>query len=83
MGRYFLRPRAFEQQFGTVDEAQIFSALGEFRFRNRGPIGSDEIALIDGDGMRHVFFVEACFNGHDSLSLGVHRRVMALMVSAS
>jgi uncharacterized protein YgbK (DUF1537 family) len=81
MVRYFLRSRAFEKQFAGVDESQIFSALGRFCFRNRGPIGSDEVVLRDAAGVRHAFFVETFFNGHDALTLGVYRRLHALVVA--
>ena len=81
MVRYFLRSRAFEKQFAGVDETQIFSALGRFCFRNRGPIGSDEVVLRDAGGIQHVFFVETFFNGHEALTLGVYRRLHALVVA--
>src|SRR5262249_24329170 len=81
MVRYFLPSQAFEKQFAAVDEMQIFAALGRFCFRNRGPIGSADVVLTDACGVRHVFFVETFFNGHDALTLGVHRRVEALVVA--
>lgn len=73
--RYFIRSRSFAAQFDRVTEAQIFASLRTFCFGRRGPIGNDEVLFPDDScQQQHIFFVEVFFNGHEALTLGVHRR---------
>ena len=77
--RYFLRSRAFTAQFPHVTGAAVFQRLASFCYGSRGPIGSDEVIITDVDRVQHVFFVEAFYNAHDVLSLGLYRGVRAVV----
>jgi len=79
--RYFVRSRAFEQQFGQITAMQIFTGLKEFCWGNRGPLGASEVVLADVYGEQHVFFVEVFFNSHDALTLGVYQRTRMPIVT--
>lgn len=79
--RYFLRSRAFAEHFPAVSHGALYGALSQFCFGNRGPIGSDEVVLVDANNARHVFFVEVFFNGHEALTFGVHRRLHSQLVA--
>ena len=61
--------------------AEIFDKLFLFCFGTRGPIGSDEVVLRDASGVRHVFYVEVFYNGHEALTLAVYRRLLNRSVS--
>jgi hypothetical protein len=78
--RYFLRSRAFAGEFGNVTGAEIFRTLRTFCFGNRGPLGIDEVLLPNLNGEQHVFHLETFYNGHEALTLGVHRRARAPLV---
>jgi hypothetical protein len=72
--RYFVRSRMFSDRFSGVTAMQVFHELKSFCFGNRGPIGKSEVQFTDAGGSRHVFFVEAFYNHHEVLTLGVYRR---------
>ncbi|HST60497.1 MAG TPA: ImmA/IrrE family metallo-endopeptidase [Longimicrobium sp.] len=73
--QHFIPSNLFLERFPSVSAEQIFRALGTFCRRGKGPIGQDEIVLIDALGQPHEFFVESFYNGHQALTLGLHRRV--------
>jgi hypothetical protein len=80
--RYFVRSPAFAEQFATLTARCLFDNLRTFCFGNRGPIGNDEIVLRDSSGDKHVFLVEVFYNGHEALTLGVHRRLCRQLTKA-
>lgn len=71
--RYFIRSRAFEEQFPNADELFLFGCLRAFCFGRRGPIGQGEVVLSDASGASHVFRAEAFNNHHDTLTLATYR----------
>ena len=72
--RYFVRSKKFYELFPAVCAMQVFKALQTFCFGNRGPIGKSDVCFVDLSGTEHMFFVEAFFNSHETLTLGVYRR---------
>lgn len=72
--RYFIRSPLFREQFGQVAAMQLFRSLPSFCSAGRGPLGKAEIRLTDGNGDRHIFYVEVFFNSYEALTLGVYRR---------
>lgn len=79
--RYFVRSAHFANQFRQHSAANLFSRLSPFCFGNRGPIGSSDMVLADANGVEHLFFVEAFYNHHDTLTLGVYRGLKPTAVS--
>ncbi len=79
--RYFVRSRSFSEAFGHIAPMEIFSRLQAFCFGNRGPIGAGEMLLTDSNGGQHVFFAEAFFNTHETLTLGVYRNARVTAVA--
>lgn len=72
--RYFIRSRAFERQFGQLTEVGLFAAIQNYcGMRTRGPLGEDDVALQDDNGVQHIFHFETFFNSHDALTLGLYR----------
>lgn len=72
--RYFVRSPLFCERFSNVGAMQVFTSLQTFCFGNRGPIGQAEVPFSDLAGAQHLFYVEAFFNQHEVLTLGVYRR---------
>ena len=71
--RHFIRSLAFLQQFRTISEAQLFSALAGYCGAQRGgPLGGDDLLLTDDNGEHHVFYFETFFNQYDALTLGTY-----------
>ena len=79
--RYFIRSRAFTEQFNHVSEMEIFAALGGFCFGRRGPIGESDVVIHNIKQERHVFHVECFNNYHDTLTLGIHQGIQASAVA--
>jgi hypothetical protein len=79
--RYFIRSRRFENCFCSVSGEVLFTALRGFCFGRRGPLGEDEVVLADDNGVEHVFFLESFYNGHEALTLGIHRRIRRAVLS--
>jgi len=48
-----------------------------------GPLGDDEVVLIDQNGDRHAFRFETFFNGHEALTLGIWLRAIPSAVSVT
>ena len=69
--RHFIRSPAFARQFGTISEAELFAAVaGYCGAQGGGPLGEEEVLLIDDNGDRHRFYFETFFNRYDALTLG-------------
>lgn len=79
--RYFVRSKPFGHRFRQLSAQEIFAKLGTFCFGNKGPIGKGDMVLCDANGNEHVFFVEAFFNHHDALTLGLYRGVRPTQVA--
>lgn len=70
--RYFVRSRSFAKQFPAVTQSFLFAQLRASCRRGRGPIGQTDIVLTDANGDRHVFQMEAFYNGYESLTFGTY-----------
>ncbi len=73
--RHFIRSPAFRRHFGNSSEAQLFQNVsGYCGAQSGGPLGEDELVLIDDNGDRHRFHFETFFNRYDALTLGKYLR---------
>lgn len=78
--RYFIRSRAFEQQYAAVTELDLYYHLRSICWGKRGPIGKGEIGLRDARGDVGVFHLECFYNGHDALTIGKYIRPKTIVV---
>ncbi|MDD9993292.1 MAG: ImmA/IrrE family metallo-endopeptidase [Rhodospirillales bacterium] len=73
--RHFIRSPAFQRHFGKISEAQLFrNVSGYCGAQGGGPLGEDELVLIDDNGDSHCFHFETFFNRYDALTLGKYQR---------
>ncbi len=71
--RHFIQSPAFEQQFSGVDERNVFDQIVGYCSSNRGgPLGADEVILIDDNGNSHLFSFETFSFHHNILTLGIY-----------
>jgi hypothetical protein len=77
--RYFVRSRAFGQQFGNVQAMHVFHELRSFCFGRKGPIGEAEVLFRNLNGEQHIFFVQSFHNHYEVLTLGVYRRAQQII----
>ena len=71
--RHFIQSPAFRRHFGKISEAQLFGGVsGYCGAQGGGPLGEDELILIDDNGDRHRFHFETFYNQYDALTLGTH-----------
>ncbi len=82
--RYFIRSRRFEEEFSEFSDKNAFEVLkSHCSFRNRGPVGKEELVLRNDRGDEHVFLFEAFSNTHETLTLLTYLRPHATTVSIS
>lgn len=79
--RYFVRSRVFANQFPDVTQTFLFAQLQTVCRPGGGPIGRTDVVLMDANGDRHIFHMEAFYNGHESLTLGIHQGAARLSVA--
>lgn len=73
--RHFIQSPAFRRHFGKISEVQLFANLsGYCGGQGGGPLGEDELVLIDDNGDGHRFHFETFFNRYDALTLGKYLR---------
>ncbi|MFO0900638.1 MAG: hypothetical protein U0836_24685 [Pirellulales bacterium] len=73
--RYFIRSRTFASEFDGIAASAVFKVLPKYCRNGKGPLGEAEIRITDSNGRRHAFHFETFYNGHEALTLGVHRRI--------
>lgn len=79
--KYFVVSPAFHRRFGSITERQMFDALSSYcSYRERGPLGSEEICLVDDNGEHHIFYFETFSNSYEVLTLAHHVRQHRLVV---
>ncbi|WP_216821094.1 ImmA/IrrE family metallo-endopeptidase [Singulisphaera sp. GP187] len=80
--KYFIRSKPFCVQFDHLSETDLFAIIsGYCKYSKKGPLGSEEVELIDRNGKRHVFLFETFHNSYDALTLGVYRRPGTFAIS--
>lgn len=73
--RYLIQSPAFARYFGRTSGSDLFSAVATYcGAQGGGPLGEDEITLMDDNGGRHCFHFETFFNRYDALTLGRYLR---------
>ena len=73
--RHFIRSPAFRRHFGKISEVQLFRNMsGYCGAQGGGPLGEDELVLIDDNGNGHRFHFQTFFNQYDALTLGKYLR---------
>ncbi len=79
--KYFIASPAFHRRFQSISELQMFEALSSYcSFSNRGPLGSEEICLMDDNGDEQILYFETFSNGYEVLTLAFHVRQNRLVV---
>ncbi len=82
--RHFIQSPAFARYFGKTSGSDIFSAVATYcGAQGGGPLGEDELILMDDNGSRHCFHFETFFNRYDALTLGRYLRPEIRMMAAS
>lgn len=67
---YLIRSRSFAQQFGNINETQIWQWLqGYCKNKTAGPLGRADLAVSDVNGTQHVFSFETFGTTHNALTL--------------
>lgn len=74
--RHFIQSPAFAERFSRIIEADLFQAVASYCGAQRGgPLGENELLLVDDNGEQHRFFFETFFNRYDALTLGIHLKL--------
>jgi len=82
--RYCIQSPPFSDRFGAITEAQLFAVtVGYAGAQKGGPLGDDEVVLIDRNSDRHAFRFETFFNGHEALTLGIWLRALPSAVAVA
>ncbi len=82
--RYFIRSRRFDEEFSEFSDKDAFEVLkSHCSFRNRGPVGREELVLQNDRRDEHVFLFEAFSNTHETLTLLTYLRPHTTIVSVS
>jgi len=72
--RHLIPSQSFTECFEVPCLDDLMNSIrGYCGNRRRGPLGAGEVLLLDRSERRHIFDFETFFNGHDALTLGVHR----------
>lgn len=90
--RHVIESPAFRAKFSNTTEIQLFEILTRVcNRRSGGPLGTEEIELIDNNGERHEFVFESfCFpykppgepKGLQVLTLALHKRRLSRVIVA-
>lgn len=82
----------FREQFSKTSELQLFEMLKKVcNHKSGGPLGVEEVVLVDNNGLRHEFVLESfCYRykqvsgsyGYQVLTLGVHKRSLSSLIVA-
>ncbi len=91
--RYVIESPRFRETFSNISEVQLFEILTTIcNRRTRGPLGTEEVELIDNHGVRHEFVFESfCFpynqpdgtKGFQVLTLALHKRQLSRVIVTS
>jgi hypothetical protein len=79
--RHLIPSLAFDQRFNLPNPDELIASLRNYcRPYGRGHLGHGEILITDRFARRHAFDFETFYNGYDALTIGVHRRHLAVVV---
>jgi len=82
--RYFIRSRAFIEQFASITEQEACNVLrANASYRRGGPIANDEVILSDDRGQKQMFHLESFYNGHEALTIFAHKGPLLARMSVS
>lgn len=82
--RYFIRSRAFIEQFASITEQEACNVLrANASYRRGGPIANDEVTLSDDRGQKQMFHLESFYNGHEALTIFTHKGPLLARMSVS
>lgn len=82
--RYFIRSKAFAEQFSSITESDTFAMIKSYcEWKKRGPLGAKELVLKDDVGDDHVFLFETFSNTHDVLTLVTYANKRGVQVAQS
>jgi hypothetical protein len=80
--RHFIRSDAFATQFSATDELKVFELISAYiQPRKGGPVGNETVLVTDDNGDQHEFAFETFKFHHECLTLAVHLRKRAVVVS--
>lgn len=80
--RYFVGSSAFVERFSALTEVELFAKVTAYcRPARGGPLGADELCLVDVNGDDHLFHFETFFNRHEALTLGYHKSLKPIRVA--
>ncbi len=81
--RHLIPSMAFNQKFDVPDPDELIVSIRNYcRLSGRGYLGVGEVLLRDRSARIHTFDFETFYNGYDALTIGVHRRELAVVVAA-
>jgi hypothetical protein len=81
--RYFIRSPKFLKRFSLIDESIIWAHMRSYCSSAKGgPLGTEEVVLIDDNGDSHIFRMETFYNSYEALTMGVHLRACPVIASA-
>jgi hypothetical protein len=79
--KHLVASPCFDSRFCFPPPADLVAAMRSYyNWRNKGPLGSGEVELLDRHGARHVFSLETFFNGYDALTLGVWKSRKSVVI---
>lgn len=71
--KYFIESPEFRRMFGSVSEAEAFSAIRSYSsFSRRGPLGEGMATFASRNGESHRFHLWTFSNSYEALTLGTH-----------
>lgn len=80
--KYFIQSELFSQQYSRVSEVELFNKIEVYcSAKKGGPLGANELILMDDNGVEHVFMFETFFNNYNALTLGIYLRPKPIVSS--
>jgi len=81
--RYFIRSPKFFKRFSRINEDVLWAHMKSYcSWARGGPLGVEEVILVDDNGDPHLFRMETFFNQYDALTIGVYVRACPTTATA-
>lgn len=72
------------ERFGSVTEDAACAVLrAHASFKRGGPIANGDVTLIDDRGEQQLFHLESFYNGHEALTIFVHKGPSLIKMAVS